>query len=78
MRVTSPPLTIAVFLLCLLGQFAQTASSQIESPSFAATDQIVVLRNGEVLNGKVTQSEINTIVQTEQGSRLILSKEQVE
>ena len=78
MRVTSFPTTITVFLLCLFVQLAQTASSQIASPSFAPAEQIVVLQNGEVLTGKVTQSETKTIVQTEQGSRLILSEEQVE
>ena len=78
MRVTSFSTTITVFLLCLFVQFVQTANSQTASPSFAPTEQIVVLRNGEVLTGKITQTETNTIVQTEQGSRLILSKKQVE
>ena len=75
MRGTSLLVTIIVIGCCWLNQantFAQTYA-----PS-AAAEQLVVLKNGEILRGIVSQNSKQVFVQTALGSRLVLTVEQVD
>ena len=75
MRVTSALVTSTVLWICLL---CQSVVGQTDGPGFASNQQLVVLQNGEVLEGQITESATNTIVETLQGSRLVLSNDRVE
>ena len=75
MRGTSLLVTTIVIGCCWLNQantFAQTYA-----PS-AAAEQLVVLKNGEILRGIVSQNSKQVFVQTALGSRLVLTVEQVD
>ena len=52
--------------------------SQVIGGNYAPTQQLAVLQNGEVLTGQITETATNTIVETAQGSRLVLSNDRVE
>lgn len=75
MRVKSSSLPITVLAIGLL---CQSVIGQMLSPNHAPVQRIVVLSNGEVLSGRVSESATNTIVETAQGSRLVLGKDQVD
>ena len=68
-------LASTILWICLL---CQSAVGQVSVPQFAPNQQLVVLQNGEVLTGRITETATNTIVETQQGSRLVLSNERVE
>ena len=51
---------------------------QLIGSNYVPTQQLVVLRNGEVLTGQITETDTNTIVETVQGSRLVLDNDRVD
>ena len=71
MRVTSFPTTSVVLWVCLL---CQTVMGQ----AIGRGQQLVVLQNGQLLRGQITETTANTIVQTANGSRLVLSNDRVD
>lgn len=75
MYVTSFKAILFCILACLL---ANVGAAQMLSPTITSTEQVVVLGNGEIIQGKVKRSAEQTVVQTEQGSRLVLSNDRVD
>jgi len=75
MRVT--PFAVTIIAL-FISWFVAKTEGQMLSPNFVPTEQFVVLKNGEFLQGRVTTTAEQTTVETEQGSRLILSADQVD
>ena len=75
MRPTPFLITISVLLLSLTIQSAWGQSANMVQ---SASGQVLVLKNGEVLVGVVSETATNTTVQTKQGSRLVLNPNQVD
>ena len=70
---------VALWLaLALLGSASSPLSGCWQEPEVASGEQILVLKNGEMLIGRIEQDANNLIVQVRQGSRLVISKNKAE
>ena len=75
MRITPLVLTILFLAIHLDSSDAQ---GQMLGPNFNSAIQLVVLKNGEIFRGRVSRKSDQVIVETIQGSRIVLSSEQTE
>lgn len=75
MRVPSALLAIIVLTACL-GR--SDAIGQMLGPNFNSAVQLVVLKNGETFRGRVSRKAEQVIVETVQGSRIVLTDAQTD
>ena len=70
------------FVIALLLMSSKSAlllgQSNPQAPDMASGEQILVLKNGEMLVGKIEQDAGSLIVRVRQGSRLVISKNKAE
>ena len=64
--------------LLVLGSKSSPLLGYWQDPEVASGEQILVLKNGEMLIGRIDQDANNLIVQVRQGSRLVISKNKAE
>lgn len=64
-------------LAALLGSGSDSCA-QMLTPARPSIEQLVVLKNGEVIRGKVTQTVDNVIIETESGSRLFMRQDRTD
>lgn len=64
--------------LWVLGSANSPLLGYWQAPEVASGEQILVLKNGEMLIGRIEQDTNNLIVQVRQGSRLVISKNKAE
>ncbi|MDG1873088.1 MAG: hypothetical protein P8J27_04200 [Mariniblastus sp.] len=75
MHSTPLSATLTVLALCVLGRFS---NAQILHPNLPTAQQLVVLNNGEVIEGRITRTSEHAVVETSQGSRLMLAADRVD
>jgi len=64
--------------MLVLGSQSSSLFGYWQDPEVASGEQILVLKNGEMLIGRIEQDAANLIVQVRQGSRLVISKTKAE
>ena len=64
--------------LLVLGSTSSPLLGYWQDPEVASGEQILVLKNGEMLIGRIEQDAGNLIIQVRQGSRLVISKNKAE
>ena len=64
--------------ILVLGSQSSLVLGYWQDPGVASGEQILVLKNGEMLIGRIEQDAGNLIVQVRQGSRLVISKNKAE
>ena len=64
--------------ILVLGSESSPLLGYWQDPEVATGEQILVLKNGEMLIGRIEQDAGNLIVQVRQGSRLVISKNKAE
>ena len=65
-------------LLCCDDRSSLSAQTNARDSVMADGQQILVLKNGEMLTGRIEQDAANLIVHVPQGSRLVISKKKAE
>lgn len=69
---------VLALLLCSDGRSSLLAQSSGPDSGMLDGEQILVLKNGELLTGRIEQDASNLIVHVRQGSRLVISKKKAE
>ena len=75
MRASPFQSTTIVLIACF---WVSISNAQILRPNLPSAQKLVVLINGEVIEGRVTQSAEQTVIETTQGSRLMLAADRVD
>lgn len=71
-------LFLSYAIMVASGFFCAQSCAQISSIDLAAGEQLVILKNGNVVNGFVERTPSGVVVQTRQGSRIIIAADQTE
>ncbi|MDB4539511.1 hypothetical protein N9231_03755 [Saprospiraceae bacterium] len=71
-------LFISFAIVIAVGMFCTQLRAQNSSVELAAGEQLVILKNGNVVNGFVERTPSGVTVQTRQGSRLIIAADQTD
>jgi len=69
---------VLALMLCTDGHARLLAQSSGPDSGMVDGEQILVLKNGEMLSGRIEQDAANLIVHVRQGSRLVISKKKAE
>ena len=69
---------VLALMLCTDGHARLLAQSSGPDSGMVDGEQILVLKNGEMLTGRIEQDAANLIVHVRQGSRLVISKKKAE
>ena len=67
---------MATTIFVLISLVMSNSYAQMLRPKFSQAEQLVVLKNGEILMGQVNRNAEQVIVETEQGSRLVIPADQ--
>ena len=69
---------VLALLLCGDGRSQLLAQPSVQDSAMVDGEQLLVLKNGEMLIGRIEQDAANLIVHVRQGSRLVISKKKAE
>jgi hypothetical protein len=71
-------LLVVTIVILSAGHARTDAFAQMLRPQFAPAEQLLVLKNGEVMRGQITRNAEQVILLTEQGSRVVLQVERTD
>lgn len=71
-------LLVATILVFSAGPAVNNGHAQMLGPQFAPAEQLLVLKNGEIMRGRITRNAQQVILITAQGSRLVMPADRTE